>query len=213
VHPFAQLYLVFYIPKDTLATIFKSLSKADTFVQNNMVVLPLAPTDPSKLAGLSILITGGASGLGRSSATLFAKSGAFVTIADVQDSSEIAAELSGQGYNVKFVHCDVTDWDSQIRAFQAALQFSHTKTLDMVAAFAGADVTGHLVDHVFPTEVTVDEPPPPIPILYRSRLTSRARFTQQPLLFIISDWDLEALPAILTRHLNLLSSSLHSLAI
>jgi 5'-hydroxyaverantin dehydrogenase len=86
---------------------------AETYlhVQSKMVISPLAPTDMSKLGGLSILITGGASGLGRSSAALFAKS-AFVTIADVQDGSKIAAELSGQGCKVQFVHCDVTDWES-----------------------------------------------------------------------------------------------------
>ncbi|KAE8315253.1 hypothetical protein BDV41DRAFT_531498 [Aspergillus transmontanensis] len=130
-----------------------------------MVISPLAPTDLSKLEGLSILITGGASGLGRSSAALFAKSGAFVTIADVQDGSEIVAELSGQGCKVQFVHCDVTDWDSQVRAFQAALKFSPTRALDMVAAFAGIDITGHLVDHVLAAEVSIDGPPPPIPNL------------------------------------------------
>jgi len=165
--------LGFLYPNNKLA-IFSS--KADVLVQNNMVISKLAPTDLSKLRGISILITGGASGLGRSSAVLFANSGAFVTIADVQDGSELAAELSGQGYNVQFVHCDVNDWNSQVRAFQAALNFSPTKTLDMVAAFAGIDVTGHLVDHVLPTEVSLDGPPPPIPNLVSIEVNLKGGF-------------------------------------
>ncbi|KAF3396763.1 5'-hydroxyaverantin dehydrogenase [Talaromyces pinophilus] len=141
-----------------------------------MVISPLAPTDLSRLRGLSVLISGGASGLGLSSAILFAKSGAFVTIADIQDGSAITAELSGQGCNVQFVHCDVTDWDSQVRAFQAALKFSPTKTLHMVAAFAGIDVTGHLIDHVLPTEVSLEGPPPPIPNLVSVEVNLKGTF-------------------------------------
>ncbi|CEL03771.1 hypothetical protein ASPCAL04914 [Aspergillus calidoustus] len=125
-----------------------------------MAIAPLSPTDPSNLKGLSILITGGASGLGQHAATFFAKSGAFVTIADIQDGSATATELSEQGYKVQYVHCDITNWDSQVATFQAALRFSPTKTLDAVAAFAGVDGTGHLVDHVAVTEPSLDIAPP-----------------------------------------------------
>ncbi len=130
-----------------------------------MAIKALAPTEASNLKGLSVLITGGASGLGLSSATFFAKSGALITIADVQDGSKIAADLVDQGYKVQFVHCDARDWDSQVKAFQAALNFSPTKTLDIVAVFAGIDDSGHVVDLVSASEVSVDGPPPPIPTL------------------------------------------------
>lgn len=66
---------------------------------------------------------------------------------------------------MQFIHYDVTDWDSQVRAFQAALKFSPTKALAMVTVFEGVDVTGHLIDHIFSTEATLDGPNPPIPIL------------------------------------------------
>ena len=88
-----------------------------------MAILPLAPTDPSNLRGKSVLITGGASGLGLHAATYFAKSGAFVTIADVQDGSKITSDLKNAGYKTQYVRCDVTDWDSQVKAFQSALKF------------------------------------------------------------------------------------------
>ncbi|KAL4748266.1 hypothetical protein BDW72DRAFT_180890 [Aspergillus terricola var. indicus] len=130
-----------------------------------MTITPLAPISPSTLQGLSVLITGGASGLGLSAARYLAASGAVVTIADIQDGTAIAAELSSQGQRVQFVHCDTTDWESQVKAFQAALAFSPTKTLDAVAAFAGVDRTGHLVDHVAAAEVSLDGPPPPMPSL------------------------------------------------
>ncbi|KAL3476658.1 hypothetical protein BJX99DRAFT_138178 [Aspergillus californicus] len=125
-----------------------------------MTILPLSPADPSKLQGLSVIVTGGASGLGLHAATLLAKSGALVTIADIQDGSDIAASLCSQGHRVQYVHCDVTNWDSQVKAFQTALNFSPTKTLDAVASFAGVDTTGPLVDHVAPTEISLDSVPP-----------------------------------------------------
>ncbi|KAL4783588.1 hypothetical protein BJX76DRAFT_250920 [Aspergillus varians] len=130
-----------------------------------MVITSLSPANPAKLKGLSVLITGGASGLGLHAATFFAESGAIVTIADIQDGSTIAAELSAKGHAVQFVHCDITDWDSQVKAFRSALTFSPTKTLEVVAAFAGVDNTGHIVDHIAASEVSLDGPPPPIPSL------------------------------------------------
>lgn len=130
-----------------------------------MTISALAPANLTHLKDLSVLITGGASGLGLSSATLFAKSEAYVTIADVQDCSEIVDDLVKQGFKVQFVHCDVTNWDSLVNAFLKTLNFSPTKSLNMVAAFAGVDNTGHLVEHVAGAGVSLDDPPPPIPTL------------------------------------------------
>lgn len=128
-----------------------------------MVVQPLAHVDPSKLKGASVLITGAASGLGKSAATFFAKSGALVTLADVQDGTSLAAELSQQGHKAQFVRCDATDWHSQVAAFRAALNFSPTKTLDAVAVFAGIDGFINIIDQISQTEATVEGPPPAIP--------------------------------------------------
>ncbi|KAJ0423281.1 hypothetical protein BJY00DRAFT_310411 [Aspergillus carlsbadensis] len=173
-----------------------------------MAITPLSPTDPSSLKGLSILITGGASGLGQHAATFFAKSGAFVTIADIQDGSAIATELSSQGFNIQFVHCDITNWDSQVAAFQAALRFSPTRTLDAVAAFAGVDGTGHLVDHVAATEPSLDIAPP-IPSLAPIEVNLKGTFYTATLAlhyFRLAPEGTAANQALRTKSLTIVSS-------
>ncbi|KAK4234868.1 hypothetical protein C8A03DRAFT_37318 [Achaetomium macrosporum] len=109
---------------------------------------PISTTvDVSALRGKSALITGGASGIGLATARAWAAAGAYITIADIQPlevGQKLAAELQAN-----YVWCDVTDWASQIAAFKSALAFSPTRTLDIVATFAGtAAMPGNQVDHV-----------------------------------------------------------------
>lgn len=112
--------------------------------------------DLSKLKDKSVLVTGGASGLGLATSRAFAAAGAYVTIADIQG-EKTAQELTG---NVKYVLCDVTDWESQIQAFKTAVTFSPNKTLDVVALFAGtAAQAGNLVSHVMANEASLDKDP------------------------------------------------------
>jgi len=98
----------------------------------------------SNLAHKSIIITGGASGLGLATATRFAEHGAYVTLADVQDDlgHKHTADLSSKGYKVTYVHCDTTSWSSSVAAFKHAVNFSPRKTLDAAALFAGIGGTG-----------------------------------------------------------------------
>lgn len=63
------------------------------------------------LKGKTILISGGASGIGESMVRAFAGQGAKVAFVDrAQAQGErLAALLSAEGHQVEFVHCDITD--------------------------------------------------------------------------------------------------------
>jgi 5'-hydroxyaverantin dehydrogenase len=84
----------------------------------------------------SVLITGGASGLGESTMRKFHKHGAYVTVADVQDGRKLTDEL---GDRTTYVQCDTTDWEQLAAAFKHAASFAPSKTIDVVVLFAGVD--------------------------------------------------------------------------
>ena len=91
-----------------------------------------------RLAGKVALITGGASGMGRSEATLFAKEGAKVVVADVleADGRTVADSLGGAGL---FVPLDVTSEAAWQKAVAAAL--SSFGKLDVLVNNAGISGT------------------------------------------------------------------------
>ncbi len=63
------------------------------------------------LAGRSVVVTGGASGIGASIVEHFARQGAktgFIDI-DAGAGNKLAARLSGEGFSVSFAHADLTD--------------------------------------------------------------------------------------------------------
>jgi 5'-hydroxyaverantin dehydrogenase len=107
--------------------------------------------DYAKLKNRSVIITGGASGLGEATVKRFAENGAYVTIADMAADmgQKLASNLSSQGHKVTFVECNTTDWQSSVSAFKHAIRFSPEGTLDIAILFAGTDGarTG-LVDEV-----------------------------------------------------------------
>ncbi|XP_022775509.1 (-)-isopiperitenol/(-)-carveol dehydrogenase, mitochondrial-like [Durio zibethinus] len=70
----------------------------------------------NKLEGKVAVVTGGASGIGKATASLFADHGArMVVIADIQDElgQQVAASIGSQ--KCSYIHCDVTD-EEQVRA-------------------------------------------------------------------------------------------------
>lgn len=82
----------------------------------------------SSLKETTVLVTGGAQGLGAEIVTKCAAAGAYVTIADIDDTKaqDLASTL---GENVQFVHCDVRQWSDQVSAFKAAIRFApHSAT-------------------------------------------------------------------------------------
>ena len=90
------------------------------------------PVDKSKVKGKSVIITGG--GMGEVAARQFVADGAFVTIADlnVERGEAIEKELQSK---LKFVKCNITEWDDQIKLFDAAV--AHGQGIDAVIANAG----------------------------------------------------------------------------
>ena len=86
----------------------------------------------------SVIITGGASGLGEATARKFNEHGAFVTIADLND--DLGHRLTKElGDRTTFVHCNTTDWESSAAAFKHAASFAPSKTIDVAVLFAGLD--------------------------------------------------------------------------
>ncbi|OAY43010.1 secoisolariciresinol dehydrogenase [Manihot esculenta] len=102
---------------------------------------PLAANFAKRLQGKVALITGGASGIGESTARLFAQHGAKVVIADVQSdlghtvSEEIRSEF---GQPVSYIQCDVSKDSDVENAVKTAVSM-HGK-LDIM--FNNAGITG-----------------------------------------------------------------------
>ncbi len=76
----------------------------------------------NRLTGKVVLITGAASGLGRTAAELFASEGARVVIADLVDGDDVISSIDDAGGEATYVRCDVTDADSVAAAVEHARQ-------------------------------------------------------------------------------------------
>lgn len=119
--------------------------------------LPQAPD----LYNKSVLITGGASGLGLATVRAAASAGAYVTIAtNVPTEADTLRSLQGSDSHIQEILCDVSEWESVLKAFKAALTFSPTGTLDVVAMFAGVDRGMNLVDQIAAMDINADPSPP-----------------------------------------------------
>ncbi|EKJ77383.1 hypothetical protein FPSE_02461 [Fusarium pseudograminearum CS3096] len=88
-----------------------------------------------QLMGKTVIITGGASGIGEAYARALHKVGAVVVIGDKNATTgeKLSSELSGS----KFVHCDATQWEDQVCLFKEAARLSPSGKIRYVIANAG----------------------------------------------------------------------------
>lgn len=96
--------------------------------------------DRSRMRGKSVVITGGANGMGEVMVRQFVDAGAFVTFGDLHERGrDIEKELNA-GFDSKrcaFVRCDIREWDDQKRMFETAKAESPANSVDVVIANAG----------------------------------------------------------------------------
>lgn len=120
--------------------------------------------DVSSLKGRSVLITGGASGIGLACATKIAEAGALVTISDLQETAGLVAaqELASKGHGVQFVQCDVTSYAAQTEMYSKAIAFGGGK-IDIVIPNAGIIAEKNLFDMIPERAPSLDSMPPPEP--------------------------------------------------
>ena len=94
-----------------------------------------------RFRGKSVIVTGGASGIGKATVELFATEGANVVIADVNPSGEaVAQQLCQQGKKAVFVQTDVSKGDEAERLIQETLR--HYGRVDILHNNAGILVVG-----------------------------------------------------------------------
>ncbi|KAG7009329.1 5'-hydroxyaverantin dehydrogenase [Physcia stellaris] len=120
------------------------------------------PIETAVIKGKSVLVTGGASGLGALIAASFVEYGARVTIADLNKSrgEAFVQELGPKLGKLQFIQTDVTDWKSQVQAFKSAIAFSGSNSIDIVVASAGLPGEPFISDNEEPASLKYDPPTP-----------------------------------------------------
>ncbi|CAG8957274.1 hypothetical protein HYFRA_00010697 [Hymenoscyphus fraxineus] len=135
----------------------------------SLISRPVATNDPYDVAwvqGRTILITGGASGIGAGLFRKWAENGANIVIGDINDKlgEELVAEVRKTTGNqhLHYIHCDVTNWLSQVHFFKTAKQLSPTGGIDAVVANAGITDGNKIFDKNVHDYETLENPPAPV---------------------------------------------------
>jgi NAD(P)-dependent dehydrogenase (short-subunit alcohol dehydrogenase family) len=96
------------------------------------------PANLANIKGKSVIVTGGANGMGEAMVRQFVADGAFVTFGDLHPrGTELEEELNANGAKTAFVKCDIRDWDDQVKLFETAKTNSPHNSVDVVIANAG----------------------------------------------------------------------------
>ncbi|KAH8756288.1 hypothetical protein F5883DRAFT_569404 [Diaporthe sp. PMI_573] len=176
-----------------------------------------AQPDTTSLRDSTVLITGGAQGLGAEIATKCAAAGARVTIADIDDTKgkDLASAL---GTNVQYIHCDVTKWSDQVTAFKAAIRFAPSGEAIPPTSLDHLVINAGIMDKPFfvandPGMTSLDDDPPepdarPIDVntkgamfslklaqLYMASSAAAQRASPRSVVFILSPESYVTLPA------------------
>lgn len=98
------------------------------------------------LKGMTAMITGGAAGIGRSTALCFGEAGAEVIIADIdeQASARVTGEITLKGGKACYVHVDMADVSSIRTAVSSSI--NQKGKLDILVNNAGIARRGHVLD-------------------------------------------------------------------
>ncbi|KAH6697437.1 hypothetical protein F5X68DRAFT_238860 [Plectosphaerella plurivora] len=127
------------------------------------------PYNETKVAKKTVVITGGAQGLGSEFARRWASLGANIMVGDIDDKvgEAFVAELRAKhpAGSHHYFHCDVTDWDSQTAFFKGAAKASPHGGIDIVVANAGVNIPKANAQFESPEPRPDDPDAPPRPDL------------------------------------------------
>lgn len=98
----------------------------------------------SKLAGKSVIVTGGASGIGLAGVRFFASEACKITILDISAASAqaVVTSLQAEFPSASFLYkeCDISDWEQQKTVFEDV--YKEVGSIDYVFANAGVSEIG-----------------------------------------------------------------------